>query len=256
MDIIFFVVLFAGGLFLGMLLFQEAGRRLGERRLAADPEGARTGLGGVEGAVFALMGLLIAFSFSGAASRFDVRRQLIVDEANAIGTAYLRLDLLPSDAQPKMKDLFRRYMDERLEVYRKLPDIAAAKEALARSAALQGQIWSGAVEASRTEPQARVLLMPALNAMIDITTTRTAAFQMHPPTIIFAMLGVVALACALFAGYAMAGTKSRSMVHSVGFVVILTLTVYVILDIEFPRVGLIRVDALDSVLADVRQSMK
>ena len=256
MSIIAFVVLFAGGLFVGMLLFQEAGRRLGLRRLAADPEGVRAGLGAVEGAVFALMGLLVAFSFSGAASRFDARRQLIVEEANAIGTAYLRLDLLPADAQPKMRDFFRRYLDERLGAYRKMPDIAAAKEGLARSIALQEEIWSGAVEATRAEPQARVLMMPALNAMIDITTTRTAAIQMHPPTIIFAMLGLVALACALLAGHAMAGLKERSLVHSVGFAIILTLTVYVILDLEYPRVGLIRVDAMDKVLADVRQSMK
>ena len=60
-----------------------------------DPEGAHTGTGPVEGAVFALFGLLVAFSFSGAAERFDVRRQLIVEEANAIGTAYLRIDLTP-----------------------------------------------------------------------------------------------------------------------------------------------------------------
>ena len=256
MSIIFFVALFAGGLFLGMLLFQEAGRRLGERRLAADPEEARTGLGGIEGAVFALMGLLIAFSFSGAESRFDERRHLVVHEANAIGTAYLRLDLLPADAQPKMKDLFRRYLDTRLEAYRSMPDLSAAMAALTRSFALQGDIWRGALEASRSEPQARMLLVPALNEMFDITTTRTAAFQMHPPTIIFAMLGLVALACALFAGYATAGSKSRSLVHSVGFVLILSLTVYVILDLEFPRMGLIRVDATDKVLADLRESMK
>jgi hypothetical protein len=256
MHIVFFVLLFAGGLFAGMLVLQEAGRRLGARRMALDPEGSRAGLGAVEGAVFALMGLLVALSFSGAASRFDARRQLIVEEANAVGTAYLRLDLLPADAQPKLKDLFRRYLDERLEAYRRMPDIAAAKEALARSTALQGEIWSGAVEATRAEPQARILLLPALNAMIDITTTRTAAFQMHPPTIIFAMLGLVALACALLAGYAMAGLSKRSLVHRLGFAIILTLTVYVILDLEYPRVGLMRVDAMDQVLADVRQSMK
>ncbi len=256
MDIIRIVVLFAGGLFLGLLLFQEAGRRLGVRRLAAEPEGARAGLGAVEGAVFALMGLLVAFSFSGAATRFDARRHLIVEEANAVGTAYLRLDLLPADAQPKMRDLFRRYMDERLDVYRNVPDIAAAKEALARSIALQGEIWNGAVDASRAEPQARMLLMPALNAMFDIAAARTAAIQMHPPTVIFAMLGLVALACALLAGHSMAGLKKRSLLHSLGFAIILTLTVYVILDLEYPRVGLIRVDPMDKVLADVRQSMK
>jgi hypothetical protein len=256
MSIVLSVVLFVVGLFAGMLLLQEAGRRLGVRRLAADPEGARAGLGAVEGAVFGLMGLLVAFSFSGAASRFEMRRQLIVQEANAIGTAYLRLDLLPADAQPKLKELFRRYVDARLDAYRKLPDVPAAKEALTQSIALQGEIWTGALESGRANPQATMLLVPALNEMIDITTTRTVALRTHPPQIIFAMLGLVALACSLLAGYAMAGTKRRSVVHSLGFAVILTLTVYVILDLEFPRVGLIRIDAADQILADVRQSMK
>ena len=256
MSIVLSVVLFAGGLFAGMLLLQEAGRRLGVRRLAADPEGARAGLPAVEGAIFGLMGLMIAFTFSGAASRFETRRQLIVEEANAIGTAYLRLDLLPADAQPKLKELFRRYVDARLDAYRKLPDVPAAKEVLAQSIALQGEIWTGALESGRANPQATMLLVPALNEMIDITTTRTVALQTHPPRIIFAMLGLLALACSLLAGYAMAGTKSRSLVHGLGFAAILTLTVYVILDLEHPRVGLIRIGAVDQVLADVRQSMK
>ena len=101
----------------------------------------------MDGAVFALLGLLVAFTFSGAASRFDARRHLIVEETNAIGTAYLRLDLLPASAQPALRDLFRRYLDSRLEVYRKLPDLDAAKAELARSTQLQGEIWSQAVAA-------------------------------------------------------------------------------------------------------------
>lgn len=256
MHIVLFVVLAAGGLFAGMLLLQEAGRRLGARRLRVDPEGSRTGLGAVEGAVFGVMGLLIAFTFSGAASRFETRRQLIVEEANAIGTAYLRVDLLPADAQPKIRDLFRSYVDSRIEVYRKLPDVSAAQQALARSNALQGGIWKACLEAATGAPQATMLLLPALNAMFDITTTRTVALQTHPPGIIFAMLGLVALACSLLAGYAMAGTKQRSLVHGLGFALILTLTVYVILDIEYPRVGLVRIEAMDRLLADVRQSMQ
>ena len=101
----------AGGLFAGMILLLEVGRRLGRRRHGRDEEGARAGLGAVEGAVFALLGLLIAFTFSSAASRFDTRRQLIVQEGNAIGTAWLRLDLLLSSAQPELRDLFRRFLD-------------------------------------------------------------------------------------------------------------------------------------------------
>ncbi len=256
MNILLGVLVFAGSLFAGMLLLQEAGRRLGVRRLAKDPEGARAGLGAVEGAIFGLMGLMVAFTFSGAAARFDTRRHLIVEEANAIGTAYLRLDLLPAEAQPKLRELFRRYLDARLEAYERLPDLAAARETLARSIALQDEIWSGSVEAGRGAPQATMLLLPALNAMIDITTTRTVALQTHPPLVIFAMMGLLALVCSLLAGYAMAGGKSRSLFHSFGFALVLTLTVYVILDLEFPRIGLIRIDAADKVLRDARQSMR
>ena len=256
MHIVLFVVLAVGGLFAGMLLLQEAGRRLGTRRLRVDPEGSRAGLGAVEGAVFGVMGLLIAFTFSGAASRFDTRRHLIVEEANAIGTAYLRIDLLPPEGQPKIRELFRAYADARIAVYRKLPDVAAAEPELQRSIALRAQIWKASLEAAAGAPQATRLLLPALNAMFEIATARTVALQTHPPAIIFAMLGLVALACSLLAGYAMAGTKQRSLVHGLGFALILTLTVYVILDIEYPRVGLVRINAMDQLLTDVRQNMR
>src|SRR5688572_171592 len=109
--------LLCSALFVGTVVLLEAGRRLGASRLAADPEGARAGVGAVEGSVFGLLGLLIAFTFSGAASRFDARRQLIVEETNHIGTAWLRLDLLAANEQPELRELFRRYMDSRLETY-------------------------------------------------------------------------------------------------------------------------------------------
>jgi len=246
------------GLFLGMLLFLDIGRRIGTRRRAQDPEGAGAGTGAVDGAVFALLGLLVAFTFSGAAARFDTRRALIVEEANAIGTAYLRLDLVPASAQPALRDLFRRYMDSRIEVYRKLPDLNAAKAELAQSAKLQADIWNQAVAAGRLEgapPAATMLLLPALNQMIDITTTRTMAGQIHPPMVIFLMLFGLALAGALLAGYGMAGGKSRDWLHMLAFAAVLALAIYVIIDIEYPRLGLIRVDAFDQVLVEVRASM-
>src|SRR6185436_2599128 len=112
-----------------------------------DSEGARQGFGVVDGAVFGLLGLLIAFTFSGAAARFDERRQLIIEEANDIGTAYLRIDLLPESAQSRLRELFRQYLDSRLETYRKLPDLEAAKAELARSIKLQNEIWTAAIAA-------------------------------------------------------------------------------------------------------------
>ena len=92
--------------------------------MAGDPVGARAGAGVVDGAVFGLLGLLVAFTFSGAATRFDARRQLVVEEANAIGAAYLRLDVLPAAAQPALRARFREYLDSRLAAYRAVPDMA------------------------------------------------------------------------------------------------------------------------------------
>jgi hypothetical protein len=82
--------LFAFALFVGMLILLNVGRRIGAKHLASNPKGAPSGTGTIEAAVFALLGLLIAFAFSGAVSRFDARRHLIVEKANAIGTARLR----------------------------------------------------------------------------------------------------------------------------------------------------------------------
>jgi len=141
----FSTTLTAIALFFAMLVLLEVGRRVGNKRLARDPEGARAGTGAVEGAVFALLGLLIAFTFSGAASRFDARRDLVVQESNAIGTAYLRVDLLPANAQPAMREMFRQYLDARLDVYRVLPDLEAAYAAVGRANDLQKNIWNAAL---------------------------------------------------------------------------------------------------------------
>lgn len=246
------------GLFLSMLLFLEIGRRWERRRLACDPKASRDGVGAMEGAVFGLLGLLAAFSFSGAASRFDVRRQLIVQETNAIGTAYLRLDMLAPSSRDRLRECFRNYLDLRLEAYRLLPDITAAMAVIDKSTALQNEIWTCAVTACREEgyQPAAILLLPALNEMIDITTTRLMATKTHPPTIVFIMLGGLMLTGAMLAGVDMAVGTTRSWLHILGFAAVLAITFYVILDLEFPRLGLIHVADFDQALIALRQSLK
>jgi hypothetical protein len=249
---------FAIGLFLGMLLLLELGRRMAIREKAMGSEKESRGLAAVEGAVFALFGLLLAFTFSGSIERFNQHRELIAEETNAIGTAYLRLDLLPKSAQPTLRDLFGNYLDARLDVYRKLPDVEAAKAALTTSIHLQYEIWTQAVNASRlgdSHPDAGKLLLPALNAMIDITTTREMAANLHPPAIIFMLLFALGLGCSLFAGYGMANSP-RSWLHILGFTAVTVITVVVILDIEYPRKGMFRADVYDQVLIDLRENMK
>jgi hypothetical protein len=251
--------LLVAGLFLGMLVFSEVGRRIGIARRARDPESVDKGAGAAEAAVFGLLGLLIAFTFSGAASRFEERRHLITAEANAIGTAYLRIDLLPAAAQPEMRALFRRYAEVRSETYRDVEEEAATAAKLAEGEALQRDIWAMALTASHRKDasgDAVKLLVPALNEMIDITTTRVMATRNHPPLIIFLLLGALSLVGALLVGYGTSINKDRSWFHIMTFAASLSLTVYVIADIEFPRIGLIRVTAADQILVDLRKSMQ
>lgn len=249
----------AGGLLLLIVVLLETGRRIGAHRRQVDPEGASAGLGTIEGAMFGLMGLLIAFTFSGAASRFDARRQLVGEEANAIGTAYLRIDLLPAAAQPALREDFRNYLDLRIALFRKIRhNIEAAKEDFASSSELQNKIWSEAVAGCQqaNSPAVTTLVLSSMNDMIDITTTRLVAQQTHPPEVIFYGLGLLVLATALLAGYGMSAGKKRSWMHTILFAAIMAAAIYVILDIEYPRVGLVRLDSADQVLIDLRSSMK
>jgi hypothetical protein len=249
----------AAGMFLGILAFHEAGRWIGHIAIARYGRSGQPSVGSLETAIFALMGLLIAFTFSGALQRFDQRRAQAVEEVNAIGTAWLRVDLLPAEAQPKLRQAFRDYVDARIATYRKLPDIVAARRELARSQALQYEIWQQSVAALRAQDGRAgtdMLVLPALNQMFDITTTRVVATQIHPPNVIYAMLICLALAAAMLAGYQSAGEKVHDWVHQIGFAAIIALTIYVILDLEYPRLGWIRIDAIDQLLANVRAGMK
>jgi hypothetical protein len=245
-------------LFLGMMACLEAGYRIGRHNVGRHPDLAHEGIGVIEAAVFALLGLLLGFSFAGATARLDSRRQLIVQEANSIGTAYLRLDLMPAADQPEIRRLFREYLDTRLRVYEKLPDLGAAEQELARGEQIQQEIWSRAVTASRADPtqNAARLLLPALNEMIDVTTSRTIALHTHLPTLIFALLICVALLSGLLAGYAMAKRERRSWLHLLLYAAVVSMTIYVVLDLDYPRSGLIHLKAADNALIKLRDSIR
>lgn len=252
--IAFFFAVSLGVVVFGFLVL---GRQIGRRRAAADPDGSAAGFGAVDGAVFALLGLLVAFTFSGAASRFDQRRTLIVSEVNDIGTAWLRIDLLAAEDQPAMRDLFRKYLDARLATYANTSSIEQTTAADAEALTHQAAIWALAVPAAGRAglAAAPMLLLPALNAMFDTAEVRRLATIQHPPPVIYGMLAIVAAIGGLLAGHGMAKGRHLSLVHALGFALMLATTVYVILDLEYPRLGLIRVDAADAALVELRQSM-
>ena len=245
-------------LFLLIMLLIEVGRRIGMKQIAEETERARAGLGTMESAIYGLLALMIAFTFSSAASRFDTRRALTVQEATAIGTAYLMLDLLPPVEQPPLREQFRRYAEARLAVYRALPDFETSDLEAAKAANLQNEIWTGVITATREVPRAvEDLLLPALSQMISISATRAVALKTHAPLVIIGVLVLLVFLSSLLAGHGLAGGKPSSMgLHRVAFAFVLTLTIYIILDLDYPRVGLIRVDFADQAMEDVRASMR
>ena len=245
------------GLGLVLFLFMELGHRLGCQHRKIDPNSNKDWVSVVDGPILALLGLLVAFTFSAAADRFDARRKLIVDEANAVGTAYLRLDLLNPADRDSLRLKFREYLDSRIKTYALIPDIPAALREFERSQNLQREIWNQAVPATQKTGStlAGMQLIPALNGMFDITITRFAATQFHTPPIVFILLIGLALVAALLAGYQMSSSKKRCWIHITLFVITFSLAIYVIIDLESPRLGLIRMDATDALLKDVRHSM-
>jgi hypothetical protein len=241
-------------LMIGMLFALEFGRRLGRRR-AAQYDSAQTGA--LDSAVFALLGLLLAFTFSGAAARFDARRAQAVEEANDIGTAWLRLDLLPAAQQAPLRNLFRRYVDARLDIYRHLQGTEVQASDLGKSDAIQSEIWQRALAAcsERNDAATTSLVAASLNTMFDITTTRLAAGLMHPPPVIYVLLFLLALASALVAGHSMATAKAAPWLHMLTFTAVIAASIFLVLDLEYPRAGVIRIDEIDQLLTNVRASM-
>lgn len=243
------------GLFVGILISLEVGRRLGLRHLAKkETEGKGPP---VEAALFGLLGLLIAFTFSGASTRFDARRTLLVEEANRLDTAYMRIELLPEETRPAIKDKLREYLDSRLATYRKIPDLEAVYAEVRNNTRIQNELWIAAVaavERAKSPPLASQFLQ-SLNLVFEMKNTQVTVVEMHPPRVIYLMLAVLVFAVSLLAGFATAQVKSRSWLHICVFAFIFGLTMYVIIDLEYPRLGLIRVDAFDKFLYDARARM-
>jgi hypothetical protein len=250
-------LLFALLLFVGMVAFLELGRRLA-RRHEEKPDADKASLATVETALFALFGLLVAFTFSGAASRFQEKRMLVVQEANAIEAAYRTTDLVAPESQAALRQQFRDYVNARLEVYRRLPDMVAARAPIARAEQLQDGIWTAAIAATRVthaDPSGARMLIPAVEDMVRVNRTRMISLQNHPPEVVYLLLFFLGLLCSLLAGFRM-GARHRSWLHMLSFPLLTAAVVYVTIDIEYPRVGFIRLERADQALEDVRARMK
>jgi len=188
-------------------------------------------------------------------ARLEARRELIVREANAINTAYLRIDILPSAVQPEMRNLFHAYLEARLHAYDDLDSGHDFEPAMMKASLLQQQIWAKAVEATGQDAAGKSLVLLSLNEMIGVTTARAVALQTELPILILVLLLGVASLTSLLAGYGMAKSGRRHVFHGVIYAAAVSLTIYVVLDLDNPRRGLIRLDAAEQALRQLQRAI-
>lgn len=238
-------------IFFSLILFFVAfGNFVGKRN-----PGASSGLSVTEGAIFTLMALLVAFTFSNAAQRFDYRRALMIQESNAISTAYLRTQTLKSDDAILLKKDFVSYVHSRIAIYEAFPDINLINLKLKESQKIQQILWHDAVAACARSSQTTcsMLILPPINTMFDLAHERMSYSYIHPSILIFALLILVSLFASFLTGYGISKKGSWHSVHVIIYAIIVTLTVYTIIDLEAPRYGLIKESGFDYLLKDMKQ---
>jgi hypothetical protein len=241
--------------FLLVLLMIELGYRYRMTHRLNVPESNTTGP--AIGMVLSLMSLVLAFSFSNAAGRLDVTRKAILQEANAIQTAWLRIDCAESQAQPRLRDLFRQYLDSRIYADEG-PQLTERRHQGEISDELASQIWALAVQATpASRPPDRILFLPAVNAMIDSASARTLAQTTHLPPAIFLFLFGIVLIGAILVGITLASASRRLWLYRIVIATVLSSTLYAILDMEYPRLGAFNLlEGSEALLISARKSMR
>jgi hypothetical protein len=243
-------------LFLLLLAFVQIGFELG-RRLRKPDEESSAALNTIKGAVLALLGLLLGFSFALSSGRFEQRRQLMIQEANTIGTAYLRGDLMEEPLQSRYKELLRNYTDARIESFGAVAKSDQIKwEEIHKSQALQNEIWNAGMEYALSHPQGpgTILLITALNQMIDTGTERTVARLVEVPAPILLLLFGSVLIAGFFVGHSIGLARNHNWLVTLLFSFMITLVVYIVLDLDQPRRGLIQ--ERQRVMEYLRSTMK
>jgi len=201
-------------------------------------------------AVLGLLALLLGFTFSLALNRYEARRDLVVQEANAIGTTWLRVQILEPPNKAAMSGLLRAYLDTRLSWSE------ADANASAATAALQQKLWTATGQAVRSEPNPQLsrAVMDAMNQSFDLASARSAARLAHVPDRVLTVLLLYAVLSAAMLGYTSAAKGRPQRIATISVLVLLTLALVMILDIDRPRSGAIQVS--QQPLEELKQSWR
>jgi hypothetical protein len=232
----------------GLILFalliaaEEAGCRWRKRSLPGSESVEKGDIALILGAVLTLMSLMLGFTYMMSSDRYEARRQLVIEEANAIGTAYLRAQTLPEPQGSELQELLRQYAALRAEIAglgsdarKRLPEF------MARTKQLHDSIWSRAADAARENPGPVVtLFLQSLNEMIDINTKRVAAFRNHVPVPIYPVLFLSSAIAIWLAGFYFGANKRRARIMPLIFAVLIASVMWLIMDLDQPIRGAIK----------------
>lgn len=243
-------------LFLLILLLDELGFRLGRYVQDQTDTEIKALTGAVQAAILALLGLLLGFTFSMSMQRHDNRSHALVDEVNAIGTASLRVQLLPAEFQDEASDLFRNYVDLRIGIGKvDLTRIEEREKYNKQIAETQTELWTLAMKATDADPRPVTTgaFVKSLNDLIDSQGKRNALLWMHVPEAVLLILYLVFVSSGAIMGYS-SGLSGKRIVMPTGLIaLIISLIVFIVIDLDRPKRGVIQVD--QSIMVELREDM-
>ena len=243
------------GLFILMLVFLYLGRKAGLARFRAGKkkDGGETGT--IISAMFGLMAFVLAFSFGMSASRYDTRRVNIIDEANAIGTAILRADTYQAEQRAAFRKDFQDYLEARIQYYEAGKNLDEISRTQATATVAGKKLWNRAAELSHNPDNivASQQMIPALNTMLDANTTRLMGELSRVPDSIIWMLFILAVASTFYLGYASAAKETLDWMVATGFCLLISLVIYITLDLDRPRRGLIKLSTSHQAMMELRE---
>jgi hypothetical protein len=231
-------------LFAVILVFAgEAGFRLGRNAEPGTADKITPRLAAIEGGVLALLGLLLGFTMSMAVARYEARKQLVLDEANAIGTSHLRTRLLPDPERTEIASLLREYLVVRLQYADVRDDLDRLQANREQAARLQNEFWTRAVAYGLKDPNPvkAGLLLQSLNEVINLESARWMALQNQVPGAVIYVNGIVALSAAILVGYAFGFEGRRQVFATSMLALVITVVFAVIIDLDRPRQGFMQV---------------
>lgn len=237
-----------------MLVLTEIGFRAGLKLWIAKDEARKGQIGGIQGAVLGLLALLLGFTFSMAVARYENRRDLVLQEANSIGTTFLRASLLPDIRKIAVEEMLRRYVDVRLGFYNAGTDIKKIIEAENETAALQREMWAHAIAAAKEAPTPiTATFIHTLNDTIDLDASSLAALRAKVPSAVWLLVLVVAGIGCCSCGYGAGASGSRSSFSNAMLPLLIAVVITLIADLDRPRQGLVGIS--QQPLLDLKASL-